>query len=551
MTSKPHAGGTSDFRALWFPVLIFFVFAVVFVMLRSKDFFTVDGAFRCFDVYRRSYLYFDVNNHLLFTTNVFVWTRFLSALGIDLHAPLQYFRAVEVMNCLAGAGCLAILCSLFYEITSSWFWTLVGTLAYALCKAFIAQATSSNQPMVGVFWSFLALWLAVQFLKHKSLWLICMSGVIFALALATYQSTILLAFVVVLLLFLCRTEGTGDSYFDRSQILGLGSFVFSGFAVSAVIFGWAYSHMGFRGVGAMVRHFFWHEESHAYLGISISKILNVPIGMLRSIFPILPVYNGIRGLRETGAITIVVFLLLAISVAGLSLSYGVLAWRWRIDLTRSERIGLISAVVGFLFTLIPVFVYDPQYDKLWIQPLACFVMFWIVSLRALGRHPGTFVTLSKTISVFLLFGVSLNLVWVVKAHVREPFELNEAERASRMIGSQDLLIGDWDQISVLCGSLWLDDNQFFSFTTAAETGGAEAVRRLQELVSETAQRGGRVYFLSILDVSRPTWDSFIGDRWGVPYSSLNLYRERSSVRATFKTRLGSVKLRELDVGAPQ
>ena len=551
MTSTPDANGHRDLKPLLFPGLVFLACAIIFVVLRSKDFFTVDGAFRCFDVYRRSYLYFDANNHLLFTANVFAWTRLLSALGFDLRAPLQYFRAVEVMNCLAGAGCLAILCSLFYEITSSWIWSLGGTLAFALCKAFIAQATSSNQPIVGVFWSFLALLLAVQFLKHKSLWLICMSGAIFALALATYQSTIFLGFVVVLLLFLCQPRGTGSSYFGRSQILALGGFVLSGFALSAVIFGWAYSHMGFLGARAMVRHFFWHEETNAYLGISISKILNVPIGMLRSIFPILPLYNGIRGFRETGAITILVFLLLAVNVAGLSLCYGVLAWRGRMDLTRFERIGLISAAVGFLFTVIPVFVYDPQYDKLWIQPLACFVVFWIVSLRAVSRHSGTFAALSKTISVVLLFGVSLNLVWVFKAHVREPFELNEAERASSMIGSQDLLIGDWDQISVLCGSLWLNDNQFFSFTTAAETGGAEAVGRLQELVSETTQRGGRVYFLSILDVPQSTWDSFIGGRWGVPYSSLNLYREHSSVRATFKTRLGSVKLRELDAGLLQ
>ena len=502
-------------RIWWIPALTFVAFALIFILLRSKDLFTVDGAFRCFDVYHQRSIFFDTNNHLLYPVDVFAWTHVASAFGFDIREPLEYFAAVEVMNCLAGAGCLAIFCFLLYVVTSSWWCALSGTIAYSLCKAFIAQATSANQPMLGVFWSFLAVLFVVLCLKFKRLWPVCVSGILFALAMATYQSTILLASIAVPLIFFSGSSDTCQFLVDRHRLLRLGIFVFSGFSATIVIFAIAYTHMGVGGPIAMVRHFFFHEEAQVYLGMSAGKLLNVPIGMLRNMFPILPSYNGIRGLKESGGLAAWAFLWLMGLLGGLLLfcALRVLA-KWN-HLKPSERICLLSTTVGFVFTMIPVVVYDPGYDKLWIQPLACLIVFLVVALYAIAQDSDASLLFSKIVLTVLVVGLSSNLVWVGRAHLWQPYEINEAQRLATMIGKKDLLVGDWDHISVIYSSLWGNDDQFFSFPTTAVRSWCRSVGLACEgSVSKANLGGGRVYFLGILDQPKPTLGSYLGTRCG-------------------------------------
>ncbi len=98
------------------PILVFLFFALVYSSLRSKELFSVDGNYRCFEVYQRKALFFHSNNHMLYPVDVLVlmWTRWASAFGTSGYEPLQFFSIVETMNCLAGAGCLTILYLLTY-----------------------------------------------------------------------------------------------------------------------------------------------------------------------------------------------------------------------------------------------------------------------------------------------------------------------------------------------------------------------------------------------------------------------------------------------------
>ena len=84
--------------------VFFLVFALVFSILRSRDIFAVDGAFRCLEVFRRGGIFFHDNNHMLYPVNVLLWTRLMSALGLTSNGPLQFFSNVELMNCTAAAG---------------------------------------------------------------------------------------------------------------------------------------------------------------------------------------------------------------------------------------------------------------------------------------------------------------------------------------------------------------------------------------------------------------------------------------------------------------
>jgi hypothetical protein len=401
--------------------------------------------------------------------------------------------------------------------------------------------------MLGVFWSFLALLFAVLSFKRKSLWPICVSGLLFALAMATYQSTILLAFVAVILVFFDGSSNLENVHLSAHQLIRVGVFISSGVIASVAIFAWAYHQMGISRPAAMVRHFLWHEEARVYLTMSIGKLLNVPIGLLRNVFPLAPSYNGIRGLLAGRDFASWTFLALVCIFCAFLLFCAVRVSKQWAHLQPHTRIGLLSATAGLVFTMVPVVLYDPAYDKLWIQPLACLAVFLVVALHVIAQKSQASFIFSRSVSILLLVGMASNLGWVVRAHAREPYEIDQAQRLSTVIHKQDLLVGDWDHISVLYGSLWATDGHFFSFPTEAQRDGIVAASHLRDLVSETSHKGGQIYFLGILDVPKTTWDSFLGSRCGVPYSALDVYRDHSSIRTTFETRFGEIPLREFDV----
>jgi hypothetical protein len=267
--------------------------------------------------------------------------------------------------------------------------------------------------------------------------------------------------------------------------------------------------------------------------------------MLRNIFPILPSYNGLSSLvkgRDFASLA---------SLALVGLSCGALTfcivrlWNMRDRLESYERIALLASAVGFAFTMLPVGIYDPMYDKLWIQPLACLTVFLTVTLRVFFRASMRSSYLTSIIILFMA-GVCANLGWVVKAHFSEPYQIAEAQQLARILGNQDLLVGDWDEISVLYGSLIINKNNYFSFPSEAVIHGGETGSRLRAAISKTKSGGGQIYFLSILDQQKEVWNSYLGSRCGVPYETLQIYRDSSTIRQVFRSQTGDIVLREID-----
>jgi hypothetical protein len=173
--------------------LVLVAFLCLFVLLRTRNIFEVDGASRCLEVFRRQTLFFHGNNHMLYPANVLVWNRMVGALGFRPNGAEEFFAITQWMNCLAGAGCLAIVFYLMYLVTSSVRLAFGVVLAYGLSRAFLLHATNAAEPLAGVFWSLLAMCFAALSLKRKSNWPIIVSALLFSLAMATYQSTIFLA----------------------------------------------------------------------------------------------------------------------------------------------------------------------------------------------------------------------------------------------------------------------------------------------------------------------------------------------------------------------
>src|SRR5260370_20521134 len=198
----------------FFAAVLFLVFALIFSFLRSKDIFGVDGAFRCLDVYRRHSIFFHENNRMVYPVNVLAWTRLLGDLGLASGTRTSFYSRVELMNCLAAAASLTMVVCLTKLATRSTRVALCVGAGLGFSQAFLLHATNSAAPMVGIFWSFLAICLAALSFQTERKWPIISSGFLLALAMAPYQSTIFLAPVAMVLIWYVPPPEQLQSFFS-------------------------------------------------------------------------------------------------------------------------------------------------------------------------------------------------------------------------------------------------------------------------------------------------------------------------------------------------
>jgi len=527
------------------PMIVLFVSTVIlFAALRSRDMFTVDGAVRCLEVFRRHALFFHENNHMLYPADVLIWSRIAGAMGIRPITPQGFFATTELMNCVAAAGCVAIVFYLSNLASCSTGLAIATAAAYGLSRAFLFHATSAAEPMVGVLWSFVALGCGLFALKSTSIWPMISSGLLFSLGLATYQSTIFLAPAVIALFWYGRTQANGGRIQWLLCVRDATVFVSAGVVGCLFVFGWAYRRMGRTTVAEIVHNFFRHPDAGSYLGVSIGKCLTLPIGMIHNLFSIPKEFTGLRTLVSgpKGTLWSTLLLLLASGVFSFYCVF-LLANAWKSLGTRA-RTGIVVATTGLIFTLIPLLVWDPLYDKLWLQPLACLIFLIAVSVQVLWRTRLNGVLCSALLSAAIFGGLTLNFPDVVVNHTRVDIEVKETDRLATLIGAGDLLVGDWDKISTLYGYGWARDGQFISFPTEAVYLRSDSVSQLRNSIGDRLSLGGRIYFLELLDEPQSTWESFLGSRCGVPFEAFDAYRANSTIRATFLTNSGRVTLRE-------
>src|SRR5260370_31863115 len=111
-------------------------------------------------------------------------------------------------------------------------------------KAFLLHATNSAEPMVGIFWSFLAICLAALSFKTDRKWPIIASGFLFVLAMATYQSTIFLAPAAMVLIWYGQSLEQGQSFFSGPRVALLSQFALGGLAGCFYIYVLVFSRLG-------------------------------------------------------------------------------------------------------------------------------------------------------------------------------------------------------------------------------------------------------------------------------------------------------------------
>jgi hypothetical protein len=513
-------------RALWLEMAaVLLAAAIVFIGLRTSNYLAVDGGLRAVQVYRADGPFLHGNNHLLYPVHVHWWATLVRALGFSPDSAIEYLAVTQAMNAVAAAGVVALLYGSMRGIGVTVGVAALVSDAYAFSRAFSAHATAAAEPMTGFFWSAAAAALVLTGFAWSRRTLCLAGGALFALAMATYQSMVLILPAVMLLVWMWPPRAGATPPMSARATTAL---AVAGFALGlALVYGAAYSWSGTHDPVAMLQRFVRVEGTQAYGGITPTKLAAVLPGLAYAMFPVLPEHcNGFRCLLESAApAPILVAALGTLIASGWLAAIVLLAIRGWGVMSAPCRAALIASTAGAAFTGLLLVYWLPTYDKQWLQPLACLCVASALTAQAASALDAAWARRLKT---YLLVTSALVIVWnvpvTVAAHTRPMPHLREAGELARLVGPRDLLVGDWSDVFLLYQNLLGTPDDTFNFPTAAEQLGVRTVDRLREQVSRTRAGGGHVFFIGILETARERWSASPAGRTGVSYEALEEYR---------------------------
>ena len=521
-------------------VALFCFFAVFFLILRSNQFTAVDGALRCLEVYHHPHIFFHGNNHMLYPVDILAWSKLAGLLGLSAATPGEYMRISQGMNCFAAAATVALLWLLINSILEDTLVSILFVAVYAFSRAFLLHAINSAEPMLALMYAMAAVLLIRIAVRRANPALVFLSGILIALALATYQAMFL---AIAACLWMCLFEKPEANTVARQRIWILSLFLVCCAAAASLIYGLAYSIQGVPFGWPMLRHFLQiGGGAEIYAGFSVSRILNFPIGFLNDLAPVVPPgYAGLRfllhrphnagWLAAIAATGVIVFVpLIIVAVRGLkTLPTWTFRHRWM------GALGIASVLLVFW----PLLYWDPMYDKLWLLPLAILAAALVYVARIVHWAGRTRALTVLLLLVLMAIELPANLSHAI-ADSRSPTDgLPEAVMVMKIVTPDDGVVTDFDKISALYVAYAGIDNAVVLPALDSTTAGPAVTA----LLEKSQQRHGRLYFLGILDENEASWNSFLGDRLGIPYSSLDDYRAHSRVLRQFQVDNISLTLR--------
>jgi hypothetical protein len=519
-------------------VMLFVSFLIIYVVFHSPDLMAVDGPFRSCEVFHRQKIFFHGNNHLLYPVNVLTWDRVIGSVLGACEDPLEFARRTQLMNGLAAAASVAVIFILIRGAPAS---TKIATwtaCAFGFSRAFLLHATNAAEPPVGLLLSLLAVAAAATAAKVGRAWPAVLAGVLLAAAMATYQTMILIGPAVLLLCAIrlndSTTKGVSVSHGPAMRIAGF----LAGSAAGVVgIYGWAYSRQGITGSGAQLRRFLTIDGGSAvYGGLSASKAINTPVGLIGNLFFAVPHdYAGIRWLlrnHATDGWPAWLSVLMLITVTG-AVALGCLVGRQWHNLGRTQRHLLIVAAVGLLCTLVGPIYWVATYEKLWLQPIGAVVLLVGLSLAILPPSRSQRTAAAMCMTLILVEFLS-NSCWVIPNLGSKTPYLDEARRVNGVLREDDLVVYGWDGISVVYSSLYGFGRPQICLPSAAHERGLGVIDDLRQRIGHADSQGHRVFFLGVLDVSEAAWQPFLGARLGVPFHAMDEFRRRCCPVVTFR-----------------
>lgn len=300
------------------------------------------------------------------------------------------------------------------------------------------------------------------------------------------------------------------------------TFMLGGLLATIAIYAPAYWLEGNRSLLTMLSAFRGEEGASGFLGLTLGKLLEVPLGVANGLSPLLRYQplSGIRGISQAGFSRLLVLGILPLVVCAFLVAFWFATGRLWATLVPRQRLAVAAAAIGLTFTWVPSIFRDPTYTKLLIEPLACTIFICAVGMSAALRLRTARTRCWVAAIAWLAFACT-SLPVVVHDHRRGTPWLDSTARLAAITRPNDLVVGSWDPVSTLYSSLWVDQRpdagrryvsvwqrnpQFFSFPSEALFHGKAALALLSSSIDRTRRSGGRVYFVGLLDLSKRDWD---------------------------------------------
>jgi hypothetical protein len=520
-----------------------FFFAVLFLLLRTQQYTTVDGALRCLAVFHDPTNRVHTNNHMLYPFWIWLWTRGAALAGFAAPDWLAYVRLSQAMNAFCAAAAIGMLFSVL-EAVAGLRYALLGSLQFGLSTAVVLHATNSAEPVTGLLFSLSALGVLVPALRAESKIGLFLVGILLTLALASYQA---MALVAPLVAFACVCW-PGTRWRLAAKRLAL---IGAGGVLSVIsVYGLAYSSEGIPPRRMLARFFALDGGPEIYGGLRATKFVNVPVGLIRNLFDGVPAnYAGIRWLLKTPHTA---FWITAVLVSLILLA--AFAWLIAAGIVRAARSSGMSKFAvwpGILLSAIaiafPLVYWAPMYDKLWLLPLATMAIAAAFAYRFSAFRRTRQRMLTTGLAVLVIVEGAVNIPRAVNDHVHETAHISEARDLAAIVTSRDSVVLDFDDVSTLWSAIWGYGKDSLLLPASTRSEAAEWLSKVE--TNETANAGA-LFFVAVLDEDQAAWDAFLGRATGILYVDFECYRRKSVIVRRYPSSNGSLTVRQLTFPSP-
>jgi hypothetical protein len=456
-------------------------------------------------------------NHLAYPSLQWLWYRALSLLGWQGQDAVAVIARLQALNAIFGAIGVALFAAVLLRLGAGRRAATLAALGLGASYAFALHATDMTEVMPSFPLAMAALLVALSSQSANSRLIApAVAAALLGLAASFYLTAILLAPAVVAALAI--PSEIGDRIRPWTAVRNPRPWVFVVLLLGAAAI--------LRAVASASQDSLVNDPTaHGTFGdLTPAHVLGLTFGLANALFGLVGWKGGARFLKG-GLDPAQIFDLIVTTVAFVTLLIGAV---WSFGAWRSTPALRRQILVLGLWFLIPLGFaawWENTYTKLWLLPIAGW---WaLLSMPLWGRpHNGRWVIALTLVGVVAATDVGVHLG---PNHFQPNAALSEADDIDRAVGANDLVVATgWDPVGVEFGTLYR--KPYLSYVESAYRYYGDQTRLASELnrrICGTLEKGGHVYAVALLDLSRDEWSDFLARRLHLDYDALARLRQSS------------------------
>lgn len=522
------------------PAAIFLSLFALYGAFPSNQYTAVDGSLRCLTYMDSGNLRLHGNNHALYPVNVVLWSRVMAVLfKLRPQDPFSFIRMIELMNSFFGAIAIAVFFTILRKITSNLSISILGALTLAFSNAFVVNAISSNEPMVGFTISLISIVFTYKWFKMANILFGFAGAFLLSFSMAIYQSMFLIAPAMILLVGIFTNNCFKSQSIKKMMIYAI--FLAINYFIIYLLSHWIVNDE--RSFEEIFNPPFSLGAFEIYGKLSLMKFLGYPFAILCGFLHIDSMDHGVRAFfsEQPFNSTILTVIILSVGIVIFSILLACISFAIFKKMEIEKRIYLILSLIALICVLFAPLYWSMVYTKLLMQPIAIFIIIiYLVSSeldRMTHRYVKNILKLSLLSLLILLICWNFNKV-LLDMHLH-PSNLGEGKELAELLGEDSLMINDWDNAvsNIYVGFYKKKKQDNFCISAEMFTLNRERNKFIQKLKDKIAlfkKAGKKVFFLGILEKSRTKWSYFLGERLNIDYNLFDEYRKTAKLVRKFE-----------------